>query len=466
VVDERSAYEEGQQSFVEDDPADQQDEVSELGELKSILLGQDRRRTEALAEDLHDLRDLLSDEDTLASMMAPSIADAVRSAIRDNRDQMIEVLYPIIGQTVVRAVAEAVQDLARTVDARVRTSFAPVTLLQRLRARLSGVSEAELALRETLPFEVVEIFLVHRASGLLLRHLSSTSQKTPDSDLVSGMLTAIRDFVQDAFGRARQGQLDHIQYGDYRILVETAQYVYIAVVVDGVEPPGYRALVRQQLLEINGHYQEELRDFSGNTREFETADDLLSPLFLSSTENLTLSATQKRFLWVAFGTLLLCVALTCLGLWLGVAWLDARLTPVVVVVTATLPSPTATENPTETPTPTSTSTGTPSETPTPTASPTSSPTPSPVPTPMATATSPISLRGQTLNVRLNVRSGPGLAFPILDTVDPATSWLILGQSPNGSWLLVCCLPDGSTGWVFADWVAAEGSLSTVPTLAP
>jgi len=56
------------------------------------------------------------------------------------------------------------------------------------------------------------------------------------------------------------------------------------------------------------------------------------------------------------------------------------------------------------------------------------------------------------NVRLNVRSGPGLEFPIILTVSPDYQFTILAASDDGGWLNVCCLDDGSDGWVSALYV--------------
>ncbi|MEZ4766809.1 MAG: hypothetical protein R2844_00065 [Caldilineales bacterium] len=211
-------------------------------ELRKLLLGEEQGAIGALQVDVDDLRDTLGDQDAMAAIIAPSLEEALRNAIDQNKEEMVEALYPIIGSTVVRAVTEAVQDLARTVDSRVRTSFSPAALLRRVRAQASGVSSSELALRDALPFEVAEIFLIHRGTGLLLRHVSAGGQAAPDRDLVSGMLTAIPICV----GRIRpgeQGQLDAIEYGGRRIL-EAARGAYLAVVVDGVEPAGSRRHAR------------------------------------------------------------------------------------------------------------------------------------------------------------------------------------------------------------------------------
>ena len=89
-----------------------------LAELRAILLSQDRAHVDQVTDDVVDLKQLLHDDEKLTQVIAPVMDRALRTSIEQNREEMIEALYPIIGQTVVRAVREAVQDLARTVDAR------------------------------------------------------------------------------------------------------------------------------------------------------------------------------------------------------------------------------------------------------------------------------------------------------------------------------------------------------------
>jgi hypothetical protein len=128
-----------------------------LENLREILFGRYRQHIAELEAELDDLERRVSDEDALIGMIAPVLGDAIRRRIRDARDEMVEALYPIIGQTVVRAVSEAIRDLARTIDAQMRTSFSPRVIWRRLQARVSGISSAEMALRESLPFEVAEV---------------------------------------------------------------------------------------------------------------------------------------------------------------------------------------------------------------------------------------------------------------------------------------------------------------------
>ena len=112
---------------------------------------------------------------------------------------------------------------------------------------------------------------------MLLEILSASGEKTEDADLVSGMLTAIRDFVRDSVGKGH-GDLEEITYGDQRILIEGGQFAYIAVVLTGTEPPGYNALMSSTMQDINVHYEEALRKFSGKIENMPDFQPLLLPL--------------------------------------------------------------------------------------------------------------------------------------------------------------------------------------------
>ena len=181
--------------------------------LRSLVAAPERARIAQLEAELAALDARTSDRDALIAAITPILGDVIRHKIQDSREEMIEALYPILGQLIGRAVSEAIHDLARSIDARMRTSFTPQAIVRRLRARIQGVPESALLLRDALPFQVTEVLLIHRDSGLLLQYLCDDPAEAADSDLVSGMLTAIRDFAQDAFGRGRDGQLDAIQYG-------------------------------------------------------------------------------------------------------------------------------------------------------------------------------------------------------------------------------------------------------------
>lgn len=432
-----------------------------LEDLRQILFG---RQVARLEGDLDDLERRLTDRETLIAIIGPVMGDAIRHQIRSAREEMIEALYPIVGQLVVRAVSEAIRDLARNIDAQMRTSFSPAAIWRRLQARVSGVSGTEVMLRESLPFEVAEIFLIHRETGLLLRRVSPDPKAAPDSDLISGMLTAIRDFAQEAFGRGREGQLEEIQYGERRILIEAARHVYVAVVIDGIEPAGFRSEMRERIIAIDHAHAKTLRDYDGDSAPLAPADASLSTLIPVAQPG-GFSPAQKRVLVGAAGLAAVCLVGACMvGVW---TWRLGRATPVALPVaveptstlTATL-SPTFTA--TATPSPTSTASATPSPTatwtptPTPTLAPSATSTPSTTPSPV-----PAPVVGlMTGNAWL--REGPsGGSSRLGTTLERGQSVEILAVF--GDWYRVRWgVQDEAevVGWVPARWV---GTIAPIPT---
>lgn len=229
----------------------------------------------SIREAPHDMIDALS----------PIIADAVRTSIAESREAMVEALYPITGQLVQRSVTEAMRDLAKRIDAQMRTTFDLKSIWRRIRILLGFAPAPESILRQALPFKVEEIFLIHRETGLLLQHLHAglltTAEQPQDAELIGSMLTAIRDFVNDVFGRGEEGQLTQVQHGEKLILLEAAHFCYLAIVVSGVEAQGYRAQMREVVFAIDNGHLRALRNFSGDVSLFAATAEQLKTLFVS-----------------------------------------------------------------------------------------------------------------------------------------------------------------------------------------
>jgi len=415
--------------------------------LRAILLDGYRERVADLERELEDVEHRITDEEALLAAVTPVLGDAIRRRIRDARQEMIEALYPIIGQLVVRAVSEAIRDLARKIDAQVRTSFTPQVLWWRLRARIGGASSGELALRQALPFQVAQVFLIHRRTGLLLRHVCAEAEPAEDSDLIGSMLNAIRDFAEDAFGRGEQADLDVIEYGDRRIVIEAGEHAYLAVVVDGVEPPGFRAEMRERIIEIGNKHAATLRDYDGDpTLLSSTEASLRSLMELLSPAGL--SAGQKGFLAGALGLLFVCVILSCFASRWAWRTLVHRATPVPIVAGAT-----ASATLTQVPTPTYTMTPLPTHTATPTRSPTSTP-----------------LVGM-MTGHVWMRSQPSSDAPLLGAIVERGESVTI-RALYGEWCQIEWVPEAGSkvvGWVPLKWVGTVGLISneiTTPTVSP
>ena len=256
--------------------------------------------SEAIQEKIRNSRDEMADA------LAPIMGQAIKTQVRDAREDIIDALYPVIGRTITKALSEAVQGLVANIDQSVKRTFSFGGLKRKVKSKVTGIPEGALVLREALPFSITEAFLIHTESGLLISHVlaqplllgnaevsSSTELANVVADdtgeLVSGMLTAIRDFVRDSFngrsGLTEHSELNQIQYGGLTILLEPSRYAYLAVVYSGIAPTNFPGQVREMLSWIHEAYGRLLRNYDGNNQPLAKVKVLLADLLLSHTRS-------------------------------------------------------------------------------------------------------------------------------------------------------------------------------------
>ena len=100
------------------------------------------------------------------------------------------------------------------------------------RSRSDDILDENVTVIESKPvakYKVEELYLIYK-DGRLVKNLSDVEVKT-DSDIMSGMLTAINDFVQDSFNT--EGDLGSIDYGNNKIILQRGTNSYLAAVVYG-----------------------------------------------------------------------------------------------------------------------------------------------------------------------------------------------------------------------------------------
>lgn len=102
-----------------------------------------------------------------------------------------------------------------------------------------------------LLYRVEQVFLIHRETGLLLRHVAADTVEMQDPEAVSGMMTAIQDFVHDAFKVADNETLDTFQVGELTVWVEQGPKAYLAALIRGNPPQEVRSTLQGTLSMIH-----------------------------------------------------------------------------------------------------------------------------------------------------------------------------------------------------------------------
>jgi len=116
---------------------------------------------------------------------------------------------------------------------------------------------------------VQAIFLIHNLSGLVMVDIQQSDLDELidpiDSDMLAGMLTAIRSFANECMSRASSNtELDAINYSGSKILLEVAGYCYLAVIIRGEPDRALVTQIRDVFARIVQIYGDRFKQFDGD----------------------------------------------------------------------------------------------------------------------------------------------------------------------------------------------------------
>jgi len=269
--------------------------VRGFDELRELLLGklptrverieQGHRDPDALTQDVarvlpHAIGQRQQPDRELARALMPSVEDALTTSVKRNPKALIDAIFPIIGPAIRKAVAQAMGGLVEGINRTVEAAFTVRGIKWRIEAWRTGRSYGEVVLAHSLVFRVEHVYLIHSETGLLLHNIGPLSPVGEDPEVVSGMFTAIQDFVRDSFGGAGGGSLDQAQVGDLTLLGEYGPRALIAVVVRGKPPPALAVRMQETLEKIHADYVYELEHFTGDNAPFQATEPLLEDCLL------------------------------------------------------------------------------------------------------------------------------------------------------------------------------------------
>ena len=302
--------------------------VRELSELRDLLFGPERRQLdelrrrldthelspEELAEQLPNAIALRSARDRqLALALAATVETAISESVRRNPQEIATAIFPVLGPAIRKAIAETMSGLVNAINRAIEHSLSPQGIRWRIEAWRTGVPFAQIVIRHALVYRVEQVFLIHCETGLVLAH--APEDHAEDADVISGMLTAIADFVNDSFEPRATGELRAFAAGDVTILVETGPQAYVAAVVRGQPPDTLLPKLQTTLETIHAQWSAHLAGFSGDAAPFVTTRPLLDECIetVLSTDRAAAGPGWRRFAWVVPAVLLI----GALFWWLG-----------------------------------------------------------------------------------------------------------------------------------------------------
>jgi len=267
--------------------------LTEMEELRRLLITPEQTRIEGLKQRLDDLelpevqtqvvsRSLSAavvaaeKDDNLAGALVPTMEHALKISVHRDPRPLTDALFPIIGPAIRKSIADALNSLLESINRTLENSLSLESLRWRLEALQTGRPFSEVALRHTLLFRVEQVFLIDRNTGLPLQHLVAEEVQAQDGGLVSSMLTAIQDFVQDSLGAAKEDVLDVLKMGDLTVMLEDGPQALIAAVIRGLPDPDLRDTLKDIIERIHLYFGDELDNFDGDTAPFDRVVPILN----------------------------------------------------------------------------------------------------------------------------------------------------------------------------------------------
>jgi len=133
-----------------------------------------------------------------------------------------------------------------------------------------------IAAKTNPPGNIEDVFLLHR-SGLLLKHYTRRLRPNMDSDVLSGMLVAVQEFIKDSF-RGEGGRLDEIRFGEMRIKVLEGKWTLIAALVRGEATEDHKSQMHSALKDLETRYEDLLIDWDGTMDRIPEVDRIMMRL--------------------------------------------------------------------------------------------------------------------------------------------------------------------------------------------
>jgi len=275
-------------------------EDDKLALLKDLLLTDDRAYAESIHAKIKALEDLIHQQQKLSSKvnpiidekliefteqipktLGPTITKTLSEQIKNSKDQVVEALYPIMGKMIKKYISQEISLLTERINKQLEDSFSANSWKRKFKSWFGGVKEEELLLSQLSSISQVEqVLVIEKNSGMLIGQY--TKRETIDKDMISGMLTAIKSFVEDAFNEKSQN-LELIEYELYHIHIQSFVSFYIAVAISGE----YNLIFKNKIQDIIFNFTDNFLNLFDNLSEIQEKD-ITNELefYFSTNENL------------------------------------------------------------------------------------------------------------------------------------------------------------------------------------
>jgi len=172
--------------------------------------------------------------------------NSIKIQMSESKEEFIETMYPMMGKLVKSYVKNEFEKLFESINSRLDRAFSYRSFINRIKSYFTGIKYEELALKNAISNNIEEVYIIHRESGLLIGSYSRNN--TADVDMVAGMLAAIKQFAEDTFKTTAGDDLETIEYGSNKVVIQSFYRYYVATVVTGIIDGQFKSKLNNHLI--------------------------------------------------------------------------------------------------------------------------------------------------------------------------------------------------------------------------
>jgi len=214
------------------------------------------------------------------------VTPAISKGIADNKDTMIDALYPIMGGMISKYVTQAIKELMDKINHKIEDGLSFEKYKRKAKAKLSGVSETELLLEESSDAVISSLFVIHKDSGLLIAEANAEDKEISDPHMVASMASAIKDFINDwVQSNTSQNEVQILSYGNATLYIESAGTVYVIAFLDAEPDAQQRTHINTFFAKIVSEYADFFQTYDGDdsSKEVEELSALMDTYLKAQT---------------------------------------------------------------------------------------------------------------------------------------------------------------------------------------
>ena len=202
--------------------------------LKNLLLEEQRKELDQLRNEVLEEKNYATRVNPLVDQkievlrekfpeyFGDTITETIKYQIKNSQDEVVEALYPIIGKLIKKSIISEISKLSEKINRQIKESFSFKEKLKRFFSNKKK-PDGDVIINDVFQPSVEEVFIIEKDSGLLLGSFSKGNVK--DEDIISGMLTAIKSFAEDAFSKSDQN-LESVKFETFQLSLHNFKSIY------------------------------------------------------------------------------------------------------------------------------------------------------------------------------------------------------------------------------------------------